>query len=215
MTSLHHGVQVPLGERFSPVIRESFARGTYESTELTVLRGLLREEDRVLELGAGCGFLAAWCALRIGSARVCTVEADPQMLGVLQATFRANGVSPQVIFAAASARGERRTLERAKDFWSTRTSVTRDGIASVAGARLDELLAQHLPTVLVVDIEGGERWLGPTALTGVRAVLLECHSRADRTAVDDWLLPQGFARSAERRRVRLYERTPWQPPITM
>ena len=209
------GVSVPLQDRFSDVILESLAAGKYERAECDALDRLLVAGDRVLELGSGLGLVAVRCAQRLGSTAVATVEADPEMLPVIRATCEANHVSPVVLSGAVSADGGDRWLERAPHLWSTKAHRPLPADAPpvnrqrVEGIQLSALIAAHRPTVLVVDIEGGESHLAPTDLPGVRAVLIECHSRADKLAVDAWLIPLGFGRSGDQpTRLRLYERTP-------
>jgi len=208
------GVEVPLHERFSDVIRASLESGKYEQPECEALDRLLVDGDRVLELGSGLGLVAVRCAQRLGSAAVVTVEADPEMLPVIRATFAANQVSPAVLIGAVSADGGDRWLERAPHLWSTKAHHWQEGAPPinalrVGGTQLSTLIEWHRPTVLVVDIEGGESQLAPTELPGVRAVLIECHSRRDKLAVDAWLIPLGFVRSGDPpTRLRLYERIP-------
>ncbi len=209
------GVAVPIQDRFSDVIRQSLATGKYERAECDALDRLLVDGDRVLELGSGLGLVAVRCAQRLGSAAVVTVEADPEMLPVILATCEANHVSPVVLIGAVSGDGGDRWLERAPHLWSTKAHPPLpEGAAPVnrqlvAGAKLSTLVEWHRPSVLMIDIEGGESQLAPTDLPGVRAVLVECHSRADKLAVDAWLLPLGFGRSGDQpTRLRLYERTP-------
>jgi hypothetical protein len=105
-----HGVRIPTGPRFSPVILEAIQAGKYERQEHALLAALLRDDDRVLELGTGAGFLATYCAQRLGSSQVTTVEADPEMAPVIEATLAENLVSPKVIYAAVTALGLSRRL---------------------------------------------------------------------------------------------------------
>lgn len=202
---LHH-VNVPLDERMSETIRAFLTSGQYEASEYRALKPLLRKTDRVLELGGGVGFLAAYCAKRLGDAsQVVTVEADPEMAPVIRATFAANDVAPELVLGAVSRDGAPRVLLRHENLWSTR--AVEDGIGpTVDGVALGALLARHRPTVLIVDIEGGESALVPEPLDGVRAVLIEAHSEQAEQDVDGWLLPQGFERRDVDRRVRLYTR---------
>ena len=206
MTSVQlRGVQIPLQDRFSEVIRASLANGSYESAEAGILEGLLEDGDRVLELGTGLGFLAAYCAKRLSSSAVLTVEADPEQEASVRATFAANDVSPGLLFAAVSADGGPRTLRRHQNLWSTRAVIGETDL--VRGVALGELIREHRPTVLVIDIEGGESDLAPTSLVGVRAILVECHSARDLDAVLAWTGTQGFSPAlSTQRRVRLFER---------
>ncbi len=192
----------------SPQIEWVMANGGYETAEYQALKTLLRLSDRVLELGAGVGFLAAYCAERLGDdTKVLAVEADPSMHESICATFEANGVKPGLVMAAVSATGEPRVLQSASDFWSTKTASPGQGLGTlVDGVALSALVARHKPTVIICDIEGGETDLAGADLPGVRAVLIEVHSDQAEIAVESWLTPQGFQRRDVARRIRIYER---------
>lgn len=206
-------VLVPLHPRMGEEILASLRDGWYEVDEYRALKGLLRKTDRVLELGTGLGVLATYCAKRLDDpSRVLTVEADPENAAIARATFRANDVAPELVLAAVSADGRPRALEREGELWSTRTwdpgpePPAGPHPELVDGVRLSVLLERHAPTLLIIDIEGGETSLVETPLPGVRAVLIEVHSEPAEAAVAEWLGGQGFQRRDVARRVRLYQR---------
>jgi hypothetical protein len=191
-----HGVLVPQTDpAFTPEILRHMKRGSYELAEARALWHVLRDDDRLLELGTGCGFLAAFASLRLGSAAVLTVEADPKMAPTIRATFAANGVSPLLMIAAVGD-GCARRVDRAVDFWATRTAPldgTEVAETVVDGIDLRTLLARHLPAVVVIDNEGGELALCGVPLPAhVRALVVETHGPECARAVDEWLLGQGF-----------------------
>jgi FkbM family methyltransferase len=203
------GVRVPL-KGLSPKMCEVMKGGRYERAESGVLREVLKPTDRVLELGAGIGFLSTLCCKVLGdSSRVMAVEADPRMEESIRATYAANGVQPTLLMAAVSSDDVPMAIDRREDFWSTRTYlVPRDDSEMVAGVGLGTLLERHAPTVIVCDIEGAEVALTLTKdLPGVRSVLIETHSDGADTLVEQWLTPQGFTRRDIEQSVRLYERT--------
>lgn len=206
-----HRMHVPKTDWRSPQIEWVMANGGYEAAEFFALKRLLRKTDRVLELGAGVGFLAAYCAERLGdSSKVLTVEADPKMEAAIRATFAANDVTPELLIAAVSGQGTPMVIDRAADFWSTKTwhqPQPGEEHDTVEGVSLETLVERHRPTVVICDIEGTEVTLKSTELSGVRAVLIEVHSEEADKTVDDWLVLQNFTRQDVARRVRLYERT--------
>ncbi|MFJ6697156.1 methyltransferase domain-containing protein [Streptomyces sp. NPDC091272] len=61
--------------------------------------GLLdvRDRHRVLELGAGTGYHAAWLACRVGGERVTSVEKDPGLAAQAAKNVAAAGFTPQVV----------------------------------------------------------------------------------------------------------------------
>jgi len=72
------GVLLPLKH---PLITAGIGKeiyfGDYERKEATIVSQRLTADDVVLEIGAGIGFLSAYCAKRIGSERVFAYDANP------------------------------------------------------------------------------------------------------------------------------------------
>jgi FkbM family methyltransferase len=193
----HHGIRLPLTEAVSQEMRATLYTGSYEEREYEVLSSLLDASDHVLELGSGLGFITVLCALRCGSERVTSVEANPHMLSTLRTTFLCNGVSPRLVQGAVSAQGNAQTLFVSQNFWSSSTHDRGGKPTLVPGVAFEDLLAQYQPTVLVIDIEGGEAALtSATIAPGVRAIVIELHEgvtgaeAAER--VRGWIAGHGF-----------------------
>jgi len=207
----HHGVWLPLSDAVSAEMRAVLYSGAYEEREYQVLSRLLTPGDRVLELGSGLGFITVVCAQRCSS--VSSVEANPHMLDTLRETFRRNGVAPRLVSGMVSSSGEEQTLFVAPNFWSS-SAYDRGGAATtVSGLAFARLLEEHQPTVLVIDIEGGELGLTSESIApGVRAVVIELHAKVTGSdgarRVRDWLSGQGFEATRDwgDRSVVLYER---------
>ncbi|MCP5367195.1 MAG: FkbM family methyltransferase [Hyphomicrobiales bacterium] len=162
----------------SPRMRQVLYAGTYEREELGILRATLRDGDRVLELGGGLGLLSSCAARRCGDGAVLVVEARPDLIEVLAANHRLNGVAPRVLHGIAGlADGGEQDFFLGADFWSSSTARRGDG-GSVKVPVLDvnRLVAEFAPSYLVMDIEGGEADLLPALDTGgLRALLVEVH----------------------------------------
>lgn len=201
-----HGIKVPTAG-MSDKMKKVLADGKMEKAELGLLTGLLTKDDTVLELGGGCGLVAVHCAKAARS--VVTVEADPQMAPIIQATFVANCVKPTLLVGAVNGTGDAMALERKPDFWSTKTHpVGFDGGDTVPGIKLSTLLTEHAPTVVVCDIEGAEATLVDTDLPAtVRAFMVETHGSTVGKAVDKWLTEQGFSCGQTSGRCKLYLRS--------
>lgn len=201
-----HGIKVATAG-LSENMKKVLADGKMETAELGLLTGLLTKDDSVLELGGGCGLLATYCARHAGS--VVTVEADPQMVPVISATFQANGVSPKLLVGAVSGSGDDMVLDRKPDFWSTKTlEAWPEAQNTVPGLKLSALLAEHSPTVVVCDIEGAEATLVDTPLPEtVRAFMVETHGSSVGKAVDKWLTGQGLSCGQTSGRCKLYLRS--------
>jgi FkbM family methyltransferase len=178
-----------------------------------VLSTLLRPDDRVLELGAGLGFITVLCARICGSEAVVTVEANPHMLSTLEATFRCNGVWPKLISGVVSRTAAPREFFVNQNFWSSSTYDRGGQRLEVQSLPFAELVAAHRPSVIVMDIEGGEVELAGLPIDpSVRAIVLELHAavtgNADAEAVRAWLVEQGFRATSDwgNRSVVVYQR---------
>ncbi|MFE2845082.1 methyltransferase domain-containing protein [Streptomyces scopuliridis] len=92
-TQVNDGRDVPDGAYRLPTSSSSMP-----SVMLEML-GLLDVEDghRVLELGSGTGYNAAWLAYRLGSARVTTVDVDPVLVAEAAQNLGSAGFSPRVV----------------------------------------------------------------------------------------------------------------------
>jgi tetratricopeptide (TPR) repeat protein len=196
-------IVLPITDRFSATMVQAIESGVYEAAERDILEALLAPGDRLLELGAGCGYLATVAAKKLGSGSVVTVEADPEMAPTIQKTFEVNEVSPLLIVGAVGKDSSPKTVERAPDFWSTKT---RPG-GETPGLAFGALLRAHSPTVLAIDIEGGEAELCGEALPeGVRAVLIEAHGQQLDDDVTRWLVSEGYRVTRAEKRTLLFQR---------
>jgi FkbM family methyltransferase len=175
------GVQLGLGQHIAPRIAETMQRGSYEDHELAALEGLLRPGDIVMELGAGLGFLSCYCASRLGSERVFAYEANPLLESHIRSNFSKNGVAPTLTIAALGPRCGEADFYIRNEFWASSLCSEppfRHKVKTPVLAFGDEL-SRVRPTLLVVDIEGGEyELLTQAELRGVDGLVLEMHEPA-------------------------------------
>jgi FkbM family methyltransferase len=183
------GVTVPIrGSALSPKMRRHLMRGGYERAERKLLKLLIREGDKVIELGASLGIVTTLLAKKTGpSGKVAAVEpnqllhphfrkqlavnhADAALVSVLGcplwdgpvpreiASQRFTAVENSLSGRAAGASGEEVP-------WLTLQEIaTRAGIEA--------------PTALVIDVEGGEQvWCNhaPGFPDSVRTIIVEVH----------------------------------------
>jgi FkbM family methyltransferase len=162
----------------SDKIRRRIYQGAYERWELELVSRRLAAFDRVLELGAGIGAVSALCARRIGSDRVVCVEANAALEPLIRANHAANGVSPRLrigLVASASGEGTLYVDENVTGSSTTKRNGSHEGVP-VPALGLADLVAEHAPTFLIVDIEGEERDLfDSTELPGIEKICIELH----------------------------------------
>lgn len=179
-----NSVKVPfVPEIITPAIERPMRNSRYEGGECQALRELLKPGDRVLEFGAGVGLLSTVAAKTTGVESVVTVEANPNLIPLIQETHKLNNVDNVVVLNGVVARQTGAPLEfylRA-DFWAS--SMEPDSRPYVSSVKIPsfgikELITEHDPTVIVCDIEGGELGLFDEAdLSNVRLVIMEFHPK--------------------------------------
>ncbi|MGB7756990.1 MAG: FkbM family methyltransferase [Salinisphaera sp.] len=196
------GVRIPIDRAlYSDKIIRRLYDGGYEREERDALVRTLRPADRVLELGAGIGYLSAVAAGRIGSGRVTTCEANPQLLPAIARVHELNDVRPRVLHGVMSERGDidRCHFYKHRNFWSSSLQKPEGQyeIVSVPVLHWQSELARLEPSYLVMDIEGGEvDLLEHFRGASVERMLIEFHPRKTGQAGVDRVLErlaaQGF-----------------------
>ncbi len=172
------GVKIPIGPYMSVNMQHVMVSGIYEKTELIFVKTYLRPDDRVMELGTGIGLISTYCAKAIGSNKVWTFEANPQLEKHIRRIYKLNGVCPELSICML---GREQGVQRfyiSKDFWTSSIISTRrsDRAVNVAVKSFNSELRRIDPTFLIIDIEGGEfELLKDADLGNVKKIAIEIH----------------------------------------
>lgn len=211
-----NGVKLSFGPHLSAKMCQQIVDGTYESAEITLLSALLEDGDRVLEVGAGLGYLSTFCAKKLGSESVLAVEANPSLEIPIRSNFSLNRVSPELRICVLAERAGEVDFFVEKDFWSSSLHRRSPGAkrVSVTTQSAYDVVTEFRPSILVVDIEGGESSLfDQLELPGIRALVIEMHPHVigidEVNRVRRVIESKGFSRSAagNRKNVELFMRT--------
>ncbi|MEM7566702.1 MAG: FkbM family methyltransferase [Pseudomonadota bacterium] len=190
-----HGFQLDIDPAQDPFgVVKGILKGWYEASEVKVARALLKPEDRVVELGAGLGMVTCALSAIVGPANVIAFEPNAEIAPRARHHLALNGFDTRVeeglcrpracLAQTQQARPESPAKARfrlAKAFWASGLEAEgRDGgdgpLVDVAVRPLEDVLAAHRASILVMDIEGGEiEILEEADLTGLRAIALETH----------------------------------------
>jgi FkbM family methyltransferase len=174
------GVKLQLGYHLSADVLGAMLDGEYEEKELGLLRRILVPGDKVMELGTGLGFLAIFCAKQIGSDAVVTYEGNRQLERHIRHNFVLNGVRPTLTMCLVGREAGERVFYLNRECWSSSTTKRPGTIATVTVpvSAFNDEVRRVKPSLLIVDIEGGEMELAPHMdLTGIRAIVIELHDR--------------------------------------
>ncbi|WP_287600575.1 FkbM family methyltransferase [Thiothrix sp.] len=196
----NYGVMLPVKHALiSKGIAKQIYFEEYESKEIDIISKRLDKNDRVMEVGAGIGFLSAFCAKQIGSENVFAYEANPELIDVIKMTHKKNYVSPQIynIFLA-DADGECEFYLN-DDFWASSSVVNTVSTRKVMIRKvsLNDEIRRIAPTFLIVDIEGGEKdFFALVDLSGVKKICIETHpgilTDKDISEIFNGLMNKGF-----------------------
>lgn len=178
------GIKVADADMLTDRIRNSFKTGTYEHWESEAAIRVIKAGDRVLELGGGVGFVSAVVgakAAKVASYHV--IEADPRLKKIIETTHQLNGISGFTVetcmVSTNPAEIEKGTAQFALAGNFTASSAKRLNVGrreiSVPVRSLDEVLKEHVPNVLICDIEGSELDLVDGDLGSFRAIMMEIH----------------------------------------
>jgi len=175
------GILLPLKHPLiTPGIAKEIYFGDYERKEATIVSQRLEADDVVMEIGAGIGFLSAYCAKNIGSERVFAYDANPALADIVATTYEANDIQPTFRTAMlGKGVGKARFFVEA-EFWASSANQDISGRSKeieVDRIDLNEEIARIRPTFMIVDIEGGEADLFALAdLSGVKKICVETHA---------------------------------------
>jgi len=191
----------------------ALARNEYEQNELQLLKRILRPADRVLEIGAGIGFLALQSAKLIGSERITAIEANPAIFEIAVSNAKRNAMQVKFLNGIVSAKAGKANFNICSQFWKSTTKGNKNPTRSVMVPSLawSEIFLQSSPSVLVIDIEGGEEDLIDFwKLDGVRSIIIEIHpwiiGDLSAARVSKALTEAGFQEIERSGNVHLFER---------
>ncbi|SIS78023.1 class I SAM-dependent methyltransferase [Phaeovulum vinaykumarii] len=181
------GVRIPHDPAIiSEKVVRSIEAGRYEREEVQGTPKFLEPGDRVIELGAGLGFISSYIWKAVGIRDILCLEANPVLCDFIARVHQMNGVRAEIRNCVAlndtQAPGWMDFYLR-EPFWSSSLDPEEayERQVQVEGVSLSALIRKFGATTLIVDIEGGEKMLFDALDMGpVNKVFLEIHTRKIR-----------------------------------
>ncbi|MFS8083908.1 MAG: FkbM family methyltransferase [Ginsengibacter sp.] len=195
---MNSGVLIPIVPSLtSETIANSIRGGSYEAHEAALLGGLIQSGEVILEVGAGCGLISAVCAKNPHTSKVHCVEANPNLIDLIRMTHSLNGVNVVVHNELLAKQDGETDFYVHDDFWASGTHSFLGKPIKVKTTSFQKRLKELQPTMLVIDIEGGEIDLfDDVDLSGIRKIMIELHQptigRQGMKKVFDVLSRQNF-----------------------
>lgn len=176
------GVVIPEDPRvLTPTIREAMLTGGFEAEEAVQIPLIVSPGDRVLEIGAGIGFISTLLSREPLVGQVVAVEANPYLLDYMERLHVRNGVRNVRRVNAILTNGPESaaTFYLREDFWMGSLSAEPNpwvDTVMVPTLSLDGVLRSERINLIVCDVEGAEADLFDGAdLSGVDRVFVETH----------------------------------------
>jgi len=177
------GIKIPLDRSIiSPTVERAMLNGEYEASEASNIGTIIGNNERVLELGVGVGFLSCLILKNPLVEAYLGLEAHPALPKLIRQVFELNGVEGEIREGVVTADSTEEFVEfyLRDDYWvSSKMPCAQDSDTrpiKVKCLNLSELIREFRPTLIVCDTEGSELELFTgTDLGGVSKVYLEVH----------------------------------------
>ena len=134
--------------------------GSYEGDEARAVDRCVRPGFRVLELGAGLGYVGALAGKKTEPGNVLSVEANPDLLPVIRANHARNGLEDISLMHGAvvghAEDGATANFHIATGFTGSRLGARGGRQVEVPLIGFHELIRAHRPHVVLMDVEGAE-----------------------------------------------------------
>ena len=174
-----HGVLLDISSSgVSPQLRDFLYQGQYEKQEMFILKETLDDHDTLLDIGAGIGLTSIWAAKRLRSVqRVYAVEASPRIIESIAVNAALNKVDIVIKWGAVTVNPGDADFYMTPHFWSS-SLLPKEGAQpiKVPSISLDDLIKEHRPTYIMMDVEGAEYMiLQNSDLSTIQKLCVEIH----------------------------------------
>lgn len=178
------GFKVPDSPYARRTAADRFSEGRYERKELEIGTALLKDGDRILEMGAGLGFVGGYLAHTRPTVELWAFEANPNLIPYIELMYAANDLEDRAKVSNNVVLTAKRLPETVRfhvyncylgSSLFDREDKPRPAV-DVPTKAWDEIKETYKPTFLLMDIEGGElEFLEGADLDAIDTVVMEFH----------------------------------------
>jgi len=191
------GVTLSIDENVSQLIVRTLVTGNYENHELMLAKSNVCAQDTVLELGSGIGYLAN--AISPLCRKYIAYEANPNLIPLIKSSRERNNTTFEIRNGIVLNKAGEVSFYITPDFWAS-SLVKPEGeytTVPIKSFNKNDVVSEIQPTVLIVDIEGGEyQFFKNLQCESVRKIVLEIHpdvlSDDELHETYQFLFDQGF-----------------------
>lgn len=164
-----------------PRMRGALVNNDYEARETKAALRVVQRGDRVVELGAGMGYMSSIVSVNCAPSEVHAFEANPAMIPCIRRVHSENDITNVTLHHAllGETAGEAQFYVREKFVASSLLPDPAEDVIDLVTVPVRparETIAAINPDVLICDIEGAELQVLPLLdLGGLRAAIVELH----------------------------------------
>lgn len=208
-----NGIRLNTDPDFVPrAINKALLEKKYESEELELVHASIEANDRVLEIGAGIGFIGIACARICGEDNILSYEPNPAMKPVIEANYALNAMRPNLRNRAVATQSGETDFFFSDAVLSSSLIDRQQGNATrVEADAISDVIGEFQPTAIVMDAEGAEiDLLRACDLENVSTIVVEMHPHVTgNDAVSklcDYLQGLGFRKNKQKGKTSLFEK---------
>lgn len=191
-----HGIKVLSHLLQSSNVVNALCNGLYETEEIESIKSALQPQDRILDIGCGIGITSLFSARKEPTSIIRSYDANPEVIKLAQMHLKLNQVENCTFNHGVVSEQEKDHLEFfiPEQFWAGSTvNQANSTPISVPNTNFSKLEAEFKPSVIFLDIEGGEyalilkvNW----ATLHARVLVIEFHSHPRAAESLDAVWPQ-------------------------
>lgn len=175
------GVNIFVGDpNISNWVRDAINKGYYEAAEAELLYKFLSEEDVVLEIGGGIGFIGSICSTK--AKHITIYEANPKLIPLIEHNCNLNGKNFNVYNYAVVNSSKKSEIKFyiGKHFWNA-SIVKTEGFKEilVKTISINKIIQSSNSNFLIIDVEGYEQNLLDNFIypSSIKKLLVEFHPK--------------------------------------
>ena len=174
-----NGLTLEIGEAPPRQLLKAFVNGNYEKSEVTLLKTFLDHDEIVLEVGAGIGYMGLVATRLNKYKRYVAYEANPHLIKVIKNNMTHNNAFFEIHQGVLLNENRKIPFFITDAFWASsllQPMHQEYKEVIVEGLKKNGIMQQIQPTMLIVDIEGGEAdFFNGLDLSSVTKIILEIH----------------------------------------
>lgn len=180
---LLNGIKIPFNENIiSSKIKAAIEKGTYENEEYSQLKKLVQPGEKILEIGAGLGYISTFIRKTFDVDSIMCYEANPNLIPFIENVHKLNNAENITVInkiLTNSLSDHQFKFYLRENFWGSSLEAIPAQyveVIDIGSSYFPEVIAKFKPSLIICDIEGGEYELFKNSnLEGVEKIMLEIH----------------------------------------